>query len=446
MGSVGDITRTHRWVSASCGRAQCRIVTSARLATSNPSRLSCRSSNMFTGGSRMQLRKSPCEQKQRDSRGASRMVVRADADYYAELGVSQGADKKEIKSAYRQKARKFHPDVNKEPGAEAKFKKISEAYEVLSDEQKRRIYDQYGEAGLKGGMGGFGGSPGMGDFSNPFDLFESFFGGGMGGGGFGGMGGPGAQPRARPGDDLRADVTLDFLDAVFGTKYDLDVAHLITCKTCSGSGVKSGTSPVTCQQCGGTGQVVTSMRTPLGNFQQVSTCPSCSGTGKTFTPCDNCQGDGREQERKKISVSIPGGVDDGSRLRVKGEGNAGKQGGPSGDLYVFTKVKKHPTLRREGTTIHSDVKISYVDAILGTKVKVTTVDGDVDLKIPAGCQPDTTLLMAKRGVPALDPRERRGDHKVHVQVQIPKKLNGEEKKLVEKLKEIEGSKFKIPFM
>lgn len=442
MASVGEVTKAHLGVAPLGRMPRFRVPTANRLSFSSNRRLSCSASSMFTGG-RVQHQKSSFAKK-KSSRGAL-AVVRADTDYYAELGVSQNADKKEIKSAYRQKARKFHPDVNKEPDAEAKFKKISEAYEVLSDDQKRRIYDQYGEAGLKGGMGGFGGASGMGDFSNPFDIFDSFFGGGMGGAGFGGMGGS-TRSRAVPGDDLRTDITLDFLDAVFGTNVDVDLTHLITCKTCNGSGIKAGTTPVTCQQCGGTGQVVTQMRTPIGNFQQVATCPACGGTGKIQTPCDNCGGDGREEERKKISVSIPAGISNGARLRVRGEGNAGKLGGPPGDLYVFVNVKKHPKLRRDGTTIYFDVEISYIDAILGTKVTVPTVDGDVDLKVPAGCQPDTTLLMSKRGVPDVNNPGVRGDQKVRVRVKIPKKLNGEERALVEKLRDIEGSKLRVgPF-
>eukprot|EP00803_Ostreobium_quekettii_P003289 evm.model.scf_2489.1 EVM.evm.TU.scf_2489.1 scf_2489:14843-21146(+) len=373
------------------------------------------------------------------------LIVRADTDYYDTLGVPRGASKKEIKSAYRQKARKFHPDVNKEPGAEETFKKIGQAYEVLSDDQKKQIYDQYGEAGLKGGMGGYPGGVGM-DFTNPFDLFDTFFGGGMGGGGFGGMGGMGGtRSRAQPGDDLRVDVRLEFLEAVFGVAKEVEVGRLAECQSCSGSGVKSGTIAEGCKQCGGSGQVVTSMRTPLGAFQQVSTCPACEGTGQTFTPCQTCGGDGRVNESKKIQVQVPAGIDNNSRLRVRGEGNTGRRGGPPGDLYVFVSVKDHPKLRRDGTTVHSDVEVSYVDAILGTTVKVPTVDGTVDLKIPHGTQPDTTLLMAKRGVPRLG-SSTRGDHKVHVRVKIPSKLSDEEKELVEKLRHIQASKHKVgPF-
>lgn len=378
-----------------------------------------------------------------------RLVVRADRDFYQILGVSRDADKKTIKSAYRQLARKFHPDVNKESDAEDRFKDISAAYEVLSDDEKRGIYDRFGEQGLKGGFAGAGagGMGGMGDFSNPFDIFETFFGGGMGGGmgGFGGMGG-GARTRNRPvpGDDQRYDLRLDFTEAVFGCSKEIEVSRLEDCSTCSGSGVKPGTTPTTCSTCKGAGQVVQAVRTPLGMFQQVATCPTCGGTGEQSTPCGTCQGDGRVRGSKRISLRVPPGVDEGSRLRVRGEGDAGRRNGEAGDLYVFISVKPHPELRREGATIHSDVEISYVDAILGTTVKVTTLGtnelSQVDLKIPAGTQPGTTLVMSKRGVPKLGTANARGDHLVHVKVKIPKSISGEEKKLMEQLRELQTSK------
>lgn len=362
------------------------------------------------------------------------VIVRADGDYYSVLGVSRDADKKAIKSAYRQLARKYHPDVNKDPGAEDRFKKIGEAYEVLSDDSKRQIYDRYGEAGLKGSAG-FGGPGGPGvEFTNPFDIFESFFGGSMGG----------FDQRARasrygpmPGEDERVDLQVDFLDAVFGCQRDIEVDRAATCKTCDGSGMKPGTSPSTCPECGGSGQVVSAVRTPLGMFQSVSTCNRCQGSGQISTPCDTCGGDGVVAETKQISLKIPAGVDTGSRLRVRGEGSAGRRGGARGDLYVYINVKEHDQLRRDGTTIHSDVDISYVDAILGSQVRVLTVDGPVELKIPPGTQPGTTLLMAKRGVPKLGSPNQRGDHQVHVRVTIPKRLSGEEKELVGQLKQLQ---------
>ncbi|KAJ8512831.1 hypothetical protein OPV22_003265 [Ensete ventricosum] len=377
------------------------------------------SSALFNDGPRLNNRRNK----------AARLVVRADADYYSVLGVSRNASKSEIKSAYRKLARSYHPDVNKEPGAEQKFKEISNAYEVLSDDEKRSLYDKYGEAGLKGaGMG-------MGDFSNPFDLFESLF------EGMGGMGSPrGARNRPIQGDDESYNLVLNFKDAIFGIEKEIEITRLENCGTCDGSGAKPGTKPSKCSTCGGQGQIVSSVRTPLGVFQQVMTCSSCSGTGKVSTPCNTCRGDGRVRKTKRISLKVPAGVDSGSRLRVRSEGNAGRRGGPPGDLYVFIEVLSDPVLKRDGTNILYTCKVSYIDAILGTTMKVPTVDGMVDLKIPAGTQPGTTLVMAKKGVPYLGKVNTRGDQLVRVQVEIPKRLSSEEKKLIEELANLSKSK------
>eukprot|EP00878_Enallax_costatus_P014283 GHUV01014941.1.p1 GENE.GHUV01014941.1~~GHUV01014941.1.p1 ORF type:complete len:290 (+),score=68.17 GHUV01014941.1:782-1651(+) len=286
-----------------------------------------------------------------------------------------------------------------------------------------------------GGMGGF-------NATNPMDIFESFFGGGFGMGGFGG----GGRAQERPGDNETYELQLDFLDAVFGCKKELEIMHLTGCKTCTGSGVKPGTQATTCTMCQGTGQLIQAVRTPLGAFQQVTTCGRCEGLGQSFTACEKCGGDGRERETKRIQLTVPAGIDNGARLRVKGEGNAGRRGAPPGDLIVYIRVKEHPELRREGIDIHSDIEISYVDAILGSQVKVTTVDGPVELKIPAGTQPGTTLLMAKRGVPRLGASNQvRGNHNVHVRVNIPKQLNADERKLVEQLKELHSKARVGPF-
>jgi molecular chaperone DnaJ len=333
-----------------------------------------------------------------------------------------------VLAAYRKLARQYHPDVNKEPGAEQKFKDISNAYEVLSDDEKRSIYDRYGEAGLKGA-----GAGGTGDFNNPFDLFETFF---------GGMGGSSQSSRNRPmqGDDERYDLLLDFQEAVFGVEKNIEVARLEMCNTCDGSGAKPGTTPSSCSTCGGQGQVMTTARTPLGDFRQVATCPACRGSGEISTPCTSCSGDGRVRKSKLISLKVPAGVDSGSRLRVRSEGNAGKRGGPPGDLYVFINVRSDPNLKRDGNNILISTSISYVDAILGTTVKVPTVDGNVDLKIPAGTQPGTTLVMSKRGVPLLGKTNMRGDELVKVQVEIPKRLSSEERKLIEELADLSKPK------
>ncbi|KAI5076651.1 hypothetical protein GOP47_0008716 [Adiantum capillus-veneris] len=358
---------------------------------------------------------------------AFRLNVMADADYYSLLGVSKNASKTDIKSSYRKLARQYHPDVNKEPDAEDKFKALSNAYEVLSDDEKRAIYDQFGEAGLKGAGAGASG------FSNPFDLFETFF-GGMGG--MGGMGGRSARSRPMQGADEQYDLRIGFIEAVFGTTKDIEVSRLETCETCDGSGAKPGTSPKSCSRCGGQGQVVSSARTPLGEFRQISTCPSCNGVGETSVPCTTCRGDGRERKKKNISLKVPAGVDSGSRLRVRSEGNSGKRGGPPGDLYVFISVQAHPSLSRDGSNILTTCRISYIDAILGITKKVPTVDGDTELKIPAGTQPGTTLVMSRKGVPVLGKPNLRGDQLVRVEVEIPKYLSSEEKKLIDQLADL----------
>ncbi|XP_043722180.1 chaperone protein dnaJ A7A, chloroplastic-like [Telopea speciosissima] len=372
-------------------------------------------------------------QNVRHHKGA-RLVVRADSDYYSVLGVSRNASKSEIKSAYRKLARNYHPDVNKESGAEQKFKDISNAYEVLSDDEKRSLYDKYGEAGLKGaGMG-------MGDFSSPFDLFESLFEGMGGMGGGMGMGGRGSRRRAVDGDDQIYNLVLNFKEAVFGVEKEIEVTRLETCGTCNGSGAKPGTKPTKCSTCGGQGQVVASARTPLGVFQQVMTCSACGGTGEMSTPCNTCGGDGRVRRTKRISLKVPPGVDSGSRLRVRSEGDAGKRGGAPGDLFVAIDVLPDPVLKRDDTNILYTCKVSYIDAILGTATKVPTVDGMVDLKIPSGTQPGTTLVMAKKGVPLLNKNNMRGDQLVRVQVEIPKRLSSDERKLIEELADLNKAK------
>ncbi|OMO87032.1 hypothetical protein CCACVL1_09305 [Corchorus capsularis] len=329
-------------------------------------------------------------------------------------------------SAYRKLARNYHPDVNKEPGAEQKFKEISEAYEVLSDDEKRSIYDRYGEDGVKGS------NMGMGDFTNPFDLFSSLF--DMD------IGNRGARSMAADGEDLIYNLALTFKEAVFGVEKEIEVSRLDSCTTCNGSGAKPGTNATTCTTCGGQGQVVSSSRTPLGVFQQVMTCSTCSGTGETFTPCNTCGGEGRVRKSKKISLKVPAGVDSGSRLRVRSEGNAGRRGGTPGDLFVVVELLPDPVLKREDTNILYNCKVSYLDAILGTRVKVPTVDGSADLKIPAGIQPGTTLVMAKKGVPLLNKPNMRGDQLVRVQVEIPRRLSDEERKLVEELANLKKTK------
>jgi molecular chaperone DnaJ len=350
------------------------------------------------------------------------------ADYYDLLGVSRDVDADSLKKAYRRLARQYHPDVNKDPAAEDRFKEIGRAYEVLSDPQARARYDQFGEAGLGGGAG----MPDMGDMGGFADLFETFF------SGFGGAGGPaagGARRRGpRQGDDLRLDLTISFSEAVFGTEKDVQIRHLETCTTCSGSGAKAGSGPTTCGTCGGAGQVRRATRTPFGNFTQVAPCPTCEGTGQVIAdPCSACGGQGLQQVRKKLRINIPAGVDSGTRLRVGQEGNAGQRGGPAGDLYVFLTVQAHPHLRRDGVTIHSEVSLNYLQAILGDTIEVETVDGQEPLEIPPGTQPGAVITLQGKGIPRLGNPVARGNHQFTIKVQLPTKLNGEERQLLEQL-------------
>jgi len=348
------------------------------------------------------------------------------ADYYELLGVPRNADADTLKRAYRRLARQYHPDVNKDPGAEDRFKEIGRAYEVLSDPQTRARYDQFGEAGLGGG-----GMPDMGDMGGFADLFETFF------SGFGGAA-AGAGPRRRSGprqgEDLRLDLTIDFQEAVFGIDKEIPLRHQECCATCGGSGARSGSGPTSCGTCGGVGQVRRATRTPFGSFTQVAPCPTCEGSGQVIAdPCGTCNGQGLQQVSKTLRIHIPGGVDTGSRLRIAGEGNAGQRGGPTGDLYVVLNVRSHPSLRRDGQTVLSDVTLSYLQAILGDTIEVETVDGPEPLEIPAGTQPGAVLTLRNKGVPRLGNPVARGNHQFTVQVQLPTRLSGEERELLEEL-------------
>jgi len=356
------------------------------------------------------------------------------SDYYEILGVTRNADKEELKRAYRRLARKYHPDVNKEPGAEDRFKEINRAYEVLSEPELKTRYDRFGEAGVSGGAGqGF-----STDFGDSFaDIFESFF------SGF--SGGMGTQARRRTGpvrgDDLRIDLTLDFQEAVFGGEKELRIKHLETCETCGGTGAKAGTTPKTCSTCNGTGQVRRATRTPFGSFTQVSVCPSCNGTGEVIEEkCPTCGGKGQNEVTKKLKITIPAGVDNGTRLRVSNEGDAGRRGGQAGDLYVFLAVKDDPLFRRDGINVLSDLKISYLQAILGCRLRVNTVDGDTELTIPPGTQPGTVLTLENQGVPRLGNPVSRGDHLITIEVKIPTKVTAEERELLEELAKLRGDR------
>ncbi|NCR08310.1 MAG: molecular chaperone DnaJ [Microcystis aeruginosa LG13-11] len=353
-------------------------------------------------------------------------------DYYEILGVSRDAGKEDIKRAYRRLARKYHPDVNKEPGAEEHFKEINRAYEILSEPETRNRYDRFGEAGVSGGAAGFD-ADNMGGFA---DIFETIF------SGFGGMGGQAtARRRTGPtrGEDLRLDFRLKFREAVFGGEKEIRIRHLETCQTCKGSGARPGTSSRTCTTCNGAGQVRRATRTPFGTFAQVSVCPTCDGAGEVIEEkCDVCGGSGRRQETKKLKITIPAGVDNGMKLRVAREGDAGLKGGPPGDLFVYLTVENDGEFQREGNDIKSDITISYIQAILGCTIKVNTVDGQEDLTIPAGTQPNTVLILENKGVPKLGNPVSRGDHRITVKISIPTRVTGEERDLLEKLAKVRG--------
>jgi molecular chaperone DnaJ len=359
------------------------------------------------------------------------------ADYYETLGVARDADKEELKRAYRRMARKYHPDVNKEASAEETFKQISKAYEVLSEPETRARYDRFGEAGVSGaGGGGYADAGDMGGFA---DIFESFFGGF--GGAQGGQGGGRRRSGPVRGDDLRLDLKLDFRDAVFGGEKEIRISHLEHCNTCDGSGAKPGTKPRTCSTCSGSGQVRRATRTPFGSFTQVAVCPTCNATGQMIEEkCEICGGSGQRQENKKLKITIPAGVDNGTRLRVSGEGDAGQRSGPAGDLYVFLFVNEDSEFRRDGINVLSDLKISYLQAILGSKLDVPTVDGKEEITIPAGIQPGTVLTLEGKGVPRLGNPVARGNHLLTIAIAIPKSVSAEERELLEKLAALRGDK------
>jgi len=357
-------------------------------------------------------------------------------DYYEILGVSRNADKEEIKRAYRRLARKYHPDVNKEPGAEERFKEINRAYEVLSEPDIRARYDRFGEAGVAAGAGA--GFQDFGDIGGFADIFESFFSGFAGG-----MGTQAQRRRSGPvrGDDLRLDLKLEFREAVFGGEKEIRISHLETCEVCGGSGAKPGTRPRTCSTCSGSGQVRRVTRTPFGSFTQVSACPTCNGTGQMIEEkCDTCDGKGAHQVTKKLKITIPAGVDNGTRLRISGEGDAGERNGPSGDLYVYLFINEDSEFRRDGINILSEIKISYLQAILGCRLEVNTVDGPTEIVIPAGTQPNTVMTLENHGVPRLGNPVSRGDHLLTVLIDIPNKITPDERELLEKLAKIKGDR------
>lgn len=359
-------------------------------------------------------------------------------DYYEILGVSKDAGKDEIKSAFRKKARTLHPDVNKAPDAEEKFKELGKAYETLIDDNKRATYDRYGEDGLKNA--GFNtGGPFDGGFGDLNDILNSFM-GGMGGFGFGFN--SRRDPNApQPGDDLRLDIELTFEEAVFGLKKNIKFDHLEVCPECGGTGAEKGSKPETCPTCHGTGQVQQVMRTPLGAFSQISTCPDCHGSGQKISkPCKNCKGAGKIEKEKSIDIKIPAGVDNMSKIRVAGEGDAGSNGGPAGDLFVVIHVKSSDYFKRDGIHVFTKLEITPAQAVLGDEVTIKTLDGETTIKIPAGCQNGNTVKIKGAGVPIISRPSQRGDHIVVVSVVIPTTISEEEKNLYKKLYELNTGK------
>ena len=356
-------------------------------------------------------------------------------DYYEILGVSKDASKDEIKSAFRRKARTLHPDVNKAPDAEEKFKELGKAYETLMDDNKRATYDRYGEDGLKNA--GFDtGGPFAGGFGDLNDIFNSFF-GGMGGFGFGGRPDPNAPVE---GDDLRLDIEIDFEQAVFGTEKEIKFDHLENCPSCGGTGAEKGSKPVTCPTCRGSGQVQHVTRTPLGSFAQIVSCPDCHGTGKKImNPCKDCKGQGKVQKEKKINVKIPAGVDNMSKIRVSGEGDAGTNGGPAGDLYVVLHVKTSDYFKRDGNNVYSRLDITPAQAALGDEVVVKTLNGEQKIVVQPGIQSGNSIKIKGAGVPFIQRPSQRGDHIVIVAVKTPTKLSDEERNLYRRLYELQNN-------
>lgn len=363
-------------------------------------------------------------------------------DYYEVLGVSKGASGDEIKKAFRKMSKKYHPDLH--PGdkeAEEKFKEVNEAYQVLSDDEKRQRYDQFGHAGVDGnaGFGGGGGFNGGFDFGDLGDIFGDFF-GGFGGGGRARRNGP------RRGSDLSQYINLTFEEAAFGCKKKINITSNERCEECGGSGAKKGTQPVTCPQCNGTGQVQQRRQTMFGFTNVVSECPSCHGKGKIIKePCSSCRGTGRIRKNKTIEVNIPAGIDTDQVMRIQGAGNAGENGGPNGDLQLVIKVKPHQLFKRSGFDVNVVFPITFVQAALGATLKVPTIHGIVEYDIPEGTQTNTRFRLKGKGIPVLNGRGT-GDEYVTVTVEVPKNLSQKQKELLREFDEDKNYTKKKSFM
>ncbi|WP_427339529.1 molecular chaperone DnaJ [Caloranaerobacter sp. DY30410] len=356
-------------------------------------------------------------------------------DYYEILGVSKNASEQEIKKAYRKLAKKYHPDLN--PGdkeAEQKFKEINEAYEVLSDPEKRARYDRFGHAGVNGNAAGgfeqgFGGFEGFGGFGDIFDdIFEAF------GGGFSRR----RKSGPKRGADLKYTLDLEFEEAAFGVEKEIKIRRTENCSVCNGTGAKPGTKKTTCPKCNGTGELRYAHNTPFGQFVNVRTCDRCHGTGEIIeVPCSNCGGTGKERRLRKINIKIPAGVDTGSVIPLRGEGEPGEKGGPPGDLYVYINVLPHEIFEREGNDVICEIPITFVQAALGATIEVPTLDGKVRYKIPEGTQTGTIFRLKNKGIPYIRGNGR-GDQYVKVKVQVPKKLNEKQKQILREFAKATG--------
>ncbi|XP_019436734.1 PREDICTED: uncharacterized protein LOC109343064 isoform X3 [Lupinus angustifolius] len=364
--------------------------------------------------------------------------AKAGTDYYSTLNVSSNATLQEIKSSYRKLARKYHPDMNKSPGAEDKFKEISAAYEVLSDDEKRSLYDRFGESGLQGENGESASASGV----DPFDLFDELF--GRSGGMFGSSGEGGINFSLRnnrnSGLDIRYDLHLSFEESIFGGRKEIEISCSQTCNDCDGTGAKSRNCIKHCTNCGGRGGEMKSQRTPFGIMSQVSTCSKCSGLGKIITDhCRRCDGSGQVQSKQTVSVVIPPGVTDGDTTQIRGEGNFDKKRNINGDLFIVIHVAEKRGIRREGLHLYSNINIDFTEAILGSVKKVETVEGIRDLRIPSGIQPGESVKLSRLGAPDMNKPSKRGDHYFIVNVLIPKDISGAERVLVQQLASLRAS-------
>lgn len=345
-------------------------------------------------------------------------------DYYEVLGLDKNANDQDIKKAYRKLAKEYHPDLNPDnKEAEQKFKEVNEAYEILKDPNKKARYDRFGHEGVNGQAGGFGGfQQGFGGFGDIFDDIFDMFGGGSSGGR--------RKSGPRKGADLKYRITIDFEEAAFGVEKEIKIRRTEDCATCNGTGAKPGTNKTTCSKCNGTGEVKFAQQTPFGQFVRVGTCDECNGTGeKIDTPCTHCHGTGKEQKIKRLNVKIPAGVDTGSMIPLRGEGEPGEKGGPRGDLYIYIEVNPHEIFQREGNNVICDYSISFAQAALGAEVQVPTLDGKVKYTIPAGTQSGTIFRLKHKGIQNIRGHGR-GDQYVKVKVVVPEKLTERQQELL----------------